>query len=176
MEKDTTDLNHNLLRCKASWAFEKRSLKETVKKKRQELIQHKGTRHRHQKWVNHQVKNDALQQKSWYRTKLQRSQEILEQLMEEWIRESNEKHLKEEELNSVAKFRVKENEGEKTYESAAKCSWEENSASPRNFGRNYPTESKIHQENCLEERNHFSLRQSWVVKNFINRKQKKKSE
>lgn len=54
--------------------------------------------------------------------KLQRSQEILEQLMEEWIRESNEKHLKEEELNSVAKFRVKENEDEKTYKSAAKCS------------------------------------------------------
>lgn len=50
MENDTTDQNHNLLRCKASWAFKKRSLKETEeKKKRQELIQHKETRHRNLK-------------------------------------------------------------------------------------------------------------------------------
>ncbi|KAM9297894.1 LOW QUALITY PROTEIN: uncharacterized protein RDI95_000813 [Morus bassanus] len=47
MEKDTTDLNHNLLRGKVAQAFEKKYLKEIEGKKRKELIQYKRTRHRH---------------------------------------------------------------------------------------------------------------------------------
>lgn len=61
MKKDTRDLNHNLLRGKVARAFEKRSLKGIEgKKKRQELILYKKTRHRHLKWVNRQVKVDEL--------------------------------------------------------------------------------------------------------------------
>lgn len=43
MEKDATDLNHNLLRCKASWAFEKRSLKETEEERGVDPAQRQDT-------------------------------------------------------------------------------------------------------------------------------------
>lgn len=50
MEKDNTDLNHNVCIGKAAWAFEKKCLKEIEgKTKRKELIQYKKTKHRHLK-------------------------------------------------------------------------------------------------------------------------------
>uniref|UniRef100_A0A8B9S196 Uncharacterized protein n=1 Tax=Accipiter nisus TaxID=211598 RepID=A0A8B9S196_9AVES len=101
MKKETRDLNHNLLRGKVAQAFEKRSLKgiEGKKKRQDELIA--------------RSKLMSFSKRLAVEQKLQRSQEILDQLMEERIRESKEKALKEEEQSFMAKFRAKEKVEEK---------------------------------------------------------------
>lgn len=74
----------------------------------------------------------------------------------------------------MAKFRTKEKEDEKTYKHAVTIA-QIKFSKPRNSGQNYPKESKIHQGNCLEERNYCSQRQSLVMENVIYRKQNKQS-
>nr|XP_009676530.1 PREDICTED: coiled-coil domain-containing protein 185 [Struthio camelus australis] len=115
LEQDTRDLKYNLLRDKMSRACEKRLSKEIErKKKRQELNQYEMTRHRRLKdQVDHQVKADELCKRHAIEQKLQRSKEILDQLMEERNRESKQKALKEEKRSVMAKFRAKETEEER---------------------------------------------------------------
>ncbi|KAM6207423.1 LOW QUALITY PROTEIN: coiled-coil domain-containing protein 185-like [Sarcoramphus papa] len=161
MGKATRGLNHNLLRGKVAQAFEKRCLKEIEgKKKRQELIQYKKTRHRHLK-VNHQVKVDELSKRLAVEQKLQRSQEIPDQLMEERIRESKQKALMEDEQSFMAKFRAKEKVEEKRRHKNMLLNIPERKIeqAPEMPAKTIQQKVKhIKEINCLKERNHHSQR------------------
>ncbi|XP_067402606.1 coiled-coil domain-containing protein 185-like [Emydura macquarii macquarii] len=114
-EKNAKQYNYNLLKEKMAEAFEKRLLKEMEgKKKRQDLNQYEKTRRRHLRaQMDHQVKADELYKRLSIEQKLQRSQEILDHLMEERNKELKEKSLRDEEQGLLAKFRAKETEEEK---------------------------------------------------------------
>uniref|UniRef100_A0A674HXG6 Trichohyalin-plectin-homology domain-containing protein n=1 Tax=Terrapene triunguis TaxID=2587831 RepID=A0A674HXG6_9SAUR len=114
-ERNAKQYNYNLLKEKMAQAFEKRLLKEMEGKKRsQNLNQYEKTRHRPLKaQMDHQVKADELYKRLSIEQKLQRSQEILDQLMEERNKELKEKSLRDEEQVLLAKFRAKETEEEK---------------------------------------------------------------
>uniref|UniRef100_A0A8C0IXA6 Uncharacterized protein n=1 Tax=Chelonoidis abingdonii TaxID=106734 RepID=A0A8C0IXA6_CHEAB len=114
-EKNAKQYNYNLLKEKMAQAFEKRLLKEMEGKKRsQDLNQYEKNRHRPLKaQMDHQVKADELYKRLSIEQKLQRSQEILDQLMEERNKELKEKSLRGEEQGLLAKFRAKETEEEK---------------------------------------------------------------
>nr|XP_025035446.1 coiled-coil domain-containing protein 185 isoform X1 [Pelodiscus sinensis] len=112
-EKSAKQYNYNLLKEKMAQAFEKRLLKEMEGKKRsQDLNQYEKNRHLKAK-MDHQVKADELYKRLSIEQKLQRSQEILDQLMEERNNELKEKSLRDEEQGLLAKFRAKETEEEK---------------------------------------------------------------
>ncbi|KAM7173249.1 coiled-coil domain-containing protein 185 [Macrochelys suwanniensis] len=114
-EKNTKQYNYNQLKEKMAQAFEKRLLKEMEGKKRsQDPNQYEKNRHRPLKvQMDHQVKADELYKRLSIEQKLQRSQEILDQLMEERNKELKEKSLRDEGQGLLAKFRAKETEEEK---------------------------------------------------------------
>ncbi|CAM5101135.1 unnamed protein product [Eretmochelys imbricata] len=114
-EKNAKQHNYNLLKEKMAQAFEKRLLKEMEGKKRsQDLNHYEKNRPRPLKaQMDHQVKADELYKRLSIEQKLQRSQEILDQLMEERNKELKEKSLRDEGQGLLAKFRAKETEEEK---------------------------------------------------------------
>ncbi|XP_054853626.1 coiled-coil domain-containing protein 185 [Eublepharis macularius] len=96
-------------------ALEKRLMKEMERKrKRADTNEYKKARHMHMKErVDDRLKAEELYKRLCIEQKLQRSQEILEQLLEERNRELKEKSCKEEEQGLIAKVRAKETEEEK---------------------------------------------------------------
>ncbi|XP_068792588.1 coiled-coil domain-containing protein 185 [Struthio camelus] len=164
LEQDTRDLKYNLLRDKMSRACEKRLSKEIErKKKRQELNQYEMTRHRRLKdQVDHQVKADELCKRHAIEQKLQRSKEILDQLMEERNRESKQKALKEEKRSVMAKFRAKETEEERRRRKSMLLQIAEMKIQQAQEMLAKTIQQKVQrskQINCLKERNHHSQRQ-----------------
>ncbi|XP_025960812.2 coiled-coil domain-containing protein 185 [Dromaius novaehollandiae] len=164
LEQDTRDLNYSLLRDKMSRACEKRLSKEIEgKKKRKELNQHEMTRHRRLKGqVDHQVKAGELCKRHAIEQKLQRSKEILDQLMEERNRESKQKALKEEKRSFMAKFRAKETEEEKRRRKSMLLQIAEMKIQQAQEMVAKTMQQKVQRSkeiNCLKERNHRFQRQ-----------------
>lgn len=103
--------------------------------------------------------------------KLQRSQEILDQLMEERIRESKEKALKEEEQSFMARFRAKEKVEEKRRHKRMLLNIAERKIQqdPEILAKIIQQKVKhIKEINCLKERNHHSQRQTLIMMKDVN--------
>ncbi|XP_063146896.1 coiled-coil domain-containing protein 185 [Candoia aspera] len=115
MDRGSKDQNSHAYKEKMLQALEKRLIKEMERKKRKvELNDYKKLKHMQMKDpAEDRLKADELYKRLCIEQKLQRSQEILEQLLEERNRELKEKSFKEEEQGIVAKVRAKETEEEK---------------------------------------------------------------
>ncbi|KAJ7341895.1 hypothetical protein JRQ81_007545 [Phrynocephalus forsythii] len=114
-ERNAQDQNSHLYKEKMLQALEKRLMKEMERKRRKmDVNEHKRNRYVQMKdQVDDRLKADELYKRLCIEQKLQRSQEILEQLLEERNRELKEKTCKEEEQGTLAKVRAKETEEEK---------------------------------------------------------------
>ncbi|XP_074720691.1 coiled-coil domain-containing protein 185-like [Strix uralensis] len=170
MEKDTRDLNHNLLRGEVAQAFEKRCLKETEGKKRQELIQYKKTRQRHPSELITRSNFISFSKRLAVEQKLQRSQEILDQLMEQRIRESKDKALKKEQ-SFMAKFRAKEKvEDERRHKSMLLNIAESKvQQDPEMLAKTIQQKvNHIKEINSLKERNRHSQTQTLMMMKNVN--------
>ncbi|ETE70704.1 putative protein C1orf65, partial [Ophiophagus hannah] len=115
MDRNVKDQNSHAYKEKMLQALEKRLIKEMERKKRKvEPNDYKKLKPMQLKDpVEDKLKADELYKRLCIEQKLQRSQEILEQLLEERNRELKEKSYKEEEHGIVAKARAKETEEEK---------------------------------------------------------------
>ncbi|XP_044305019.1 coiled-coil domain-containing protein 185 [Varanus komodoensis] len=114
-ERTARDNNSHLYKEKMLQALEKRLLKDMERKRRKmEMNEYKRSRHMQMKdQTDERLKADELYKRLCIEQKLQRSQEILEQLLEERNRELKEKTFREEEQGMIAKVRAKETEEEK---------------------------------------------------------------
>ncbi|XP_015262831.1 PREDICTED: coiled-coil domain-containing protein 185 [Gekko japonicus] len=114
-ERNAKERASHLYKEQMLQALERRLMKEMEKKrKRADMNKYKKARHMHMKeQVDDKVKAEELYKRLCIEQKLQRSQEILEQLLEERNRELKEKSFKEEEQGLIAKVRAKETEEEK---------------------------------------------------------------
>lgn len=114
-EKNAKERASHLYKEQMLQALERRLMKEMEKKKkRADTNDYKRVRHMHTKeQVDDRVKAEELYKRLCIEQKLQRSQEILEQLIEERNRELKEKSFKEEEQGLIAKVRAKETEEDK---------------------------------------------------------------
>ncbi|XP_060094784.1 coiled-coil domain-containing protein 185 [Heteronotia binoei] len=114
-DKNAKERSSHLYKEQMLQALERRLMKEMEKKrKRADMNEFKRARHMHtKKQVDDRVKAEELYKRLCIEQKLQRSQEILEQLIEERNRELKEKSFKEEEQGLIAKVRAKETEEEK---------------------------------------------------------------
>uniref|UniRef100_A0A670Y8U0 Trichohyalin-plectin-homology domain-containing protein n=2 Tax=Pseudonaja textilis TaxID=8673 RepID=A0A670Y8U0_PSETE len=115
LDRNVKDQNSHAYKEKMLQALEKRLIKEMERKKRKvEPNDYKKLKPMQMKDpVEDKLKADELYKRLCIEQKLQRSQEILEQLLEERNRELKEKSYKEEEHGIVAKARAKETEEEK---------------------------------------------------------------
>ncbi|KAM6467432.1 coiled-coil domain-containing protein 185 [Liasis olivaceus] len=115
MDRNAKDPNSHAYKEKMLQALEKRLIKEMERKKRKvDVNDYKKLKHMHVKDpVDDRLKADELYKRLCIEQKLQRSQEILEQLLEERNRELKEKSYKEEDQGIVAKVKAKETEEEK---------------------------------------------------------------
>ncbi|XP_062981797.1 coiled-coil domain-containing protein 185 [Elgaria multicarinata webbii] len=114
-ERSARENSSHLYKEKMLQALEKRLMKEMERKRRKiDMNEYKRARHMQMKGqVDERLKADELYKRLCIEQKLQRSQEILEQLLEERNRELKEKTFKEEEQGVIAKVRAKESEEEK---------------------------------------------------------------
>ncbi|XP_077156696.1 coiled-coil domain-containing protein 185-like [Paroedura picta] len=114
-ERNAKDRASHLYKEQMLQALERRLMKEMEKKrKRADVNEYKKARHMHTKeQVDNRLKAEELYKRLCIEQKLQRSQEILEQLLEERNRELKEKSFKEEEQGLIAKVRAKETEEER---------------------------------------------------------------
>ncbi|XP_048347861.1 coiled-coil domain-containing protein 185 [Sphaerodactylus townsendi] len=114
-ERNARDHASHLYKEQMLQALERRLIKEMERKrKRADTNQYKKARHMHTKeQVDDRVKAEELYKRLCIEQKLQRSQEILEQLIEERNRELKERSFKEEDQDVITKVRAKETEEEK---------------------------------------------------------------
>lgn len=114
-ERSTKERASHLYKEQMLQALERRLMKDMEKKrKRADMNEYKKARHVHTKQqVDDRLKAEELYRRLCIEQKLQRSQEILEQLIEERDRDLKGKSFKEEEQGLLAKVRAKESEEEK---------------------------------------------------------------
>uniref|UniRef100_A0A8D0C8B6 Coiled-coil domain containing 185 n=1 Tax=Salvator merianae TaxID=96440 RepID=A0A8D0C8B6_SALMN len=114
-ERNSKEQNSHLYKEKMLQALEKRLVKEMERKRRKaDVDEYKKPKHMQVKdQEDDRLKADELYKRLCIEQKLQRSQEILEQLLEERNRELKDKSCKEEEQGLMANVRAKETEEEK---------------------------------------------------------------
>nr|XP_056712834.1 coiled-coil domain-containing protein 185-like [Euleptes europaea] len=145
-------------------ALERRLMKEMERKrKRADVNQYKKARHvRAKEQADDRGKAEELYKRLCIEQKLQRSQEILEQLIEERNRELKEKSLKEEEQGLIAKVRTKETEEEKRRrkEMLLQIAEMKIQQAKEIMTKNIQDRAQRAREiNCMKERNHHCRKQ-----------------
>ncbi|XP_061482297.1 coiled-coil domain-containing protein 185 [Rhineura floridana] len=163
-ERTAQEQNSHLHKEKMLQVLEKRLIKEMERKRRKiDLNEYKRTKHMHVKdQMDDRLKADELYKRLCIEQKLQRSQEILEQLLEERNRELKEKTFKEEEQGLIAKVRAKETEEEKRRRKEMLLQIAEMKIQQAReiMSKNIQDKAQHMREiNCMKERNHHCRKQ-----------------
>uniref|UniRef100_A0A7M4EAM5 Uncharacterized protein n=2 Tax=Crocodylus porosus TaxID=8502 RepID=A0A7M4EAM5_CROPO len=109
-EREAHEPRGSRLQDRMAQALEKKLLKDTERRRHAQ-----APRRRPKEQVDHQVQAEELYRRLAIEQRLQRSQEILDQLMEERNEELKGRSLGEEEQGLVAQLRAKETEEEKKH-------------------------------------------------------------
>ncbi|XP_032999609.1 coiled-coil domain-containing protein 185 [Lacerta agilis] len=163
-DRRTKEQNSALYKERMLQALEKRLIKDMERKRRKiDMNDYKQAKHMSAKdQVEDRVKADELYKRLCIEQKLQRSQEILEQLLEERNRELKEKTLKEEEQGLIAKVRAKETEEEKRRRKEMLLQIAEMKIQQAReiMSKNIRDRSqRVRELNCMKERNHHFRKQ-----------------
>ncbi|XP_020649738.3 coiled-coil domain-containing protein 185 [Pogona vitticeps] len=163
-ERNTRDQDSHLYKERMLQALEKRLMKEMERKRRKiEMNECKRDRYMQLKdQMDDQLKADELYKRLCIEQKLQRSQEILEQLLEERNRELKEKAFKEEEQGMLAKVRAKETEEERRRRKEMLLQIAEMKIQQAReiMSKNVQDRAQCMREiNCMRERNHHCRKQ-----------------
>ncbi|KAJ6655226.1 hypothetical protein lerEdw1_005570 [Lerista edwardsae] len=163
-EKNSREHSTHMYKEKMLQALEKKLIKEMERKRRKvDMNDYKKTRHTHLKeQVDDRIKADELYKRLCIEQKLQRSQEILEQLLDERNRELKEKSFKEEEQGMIARAKAKETEEEKRRRKEMLLQIAEMKIQQARdiMTKNIQDRSQRMQEiNCMKERNHHCRKQ-----------------
>nr|XP_008118882.1 PREDICTED: coiled-coil domain-containing protein 185 [Anolis carolinensis] len=163
-ERSTRDQSSHAYKEKMLQALEKRLMKEMERKRRKtDMNEYRRAQHMHNKdQMDDRLKADELYKRLCIEQKLQRSQEILEQLLEERNRELKERSLKEEEQGMIAKVRAKETEEEKRRRKEMLLQIAEMKIQQAReiMSKNIEDRAQHTKEmNCLRERNHHCRKQ-----------------
>ncbi|KAL8186469.1 UNVERIFIED_CONTAM: hypothetical protein K2H54_071565 [Gekko kuhli] len=163
-ERNAKERASHLYKEQMLQALERRLLKEMEKKRtRADMNKYKKNRHmRTKEQVDDRVKAEDLYKRLCIEQKLQRSQEILEQLLEERNRELKEKSFKEEEQGLIAKVRAKETEEEKRRRKEMLLQIAEMKIQQAKEIVNRNTQNRVQRAreiNLMKERNHHCRKQ-----------------
>ncbi|XP_053140015.1 coiled-coil domain-containing protein 185 [Hemicordylus capensis] len=163
-ERSAREQSSHVYKERMLQALEKKLMKEMERKRRKvDMNEYKRTKNVYAKeQVGDRLKADELYKRLCIEQKLQRSQEILEQLLEERNRELKDKSFKEDEQSMVAKVRAKETEEEKRRrkEMLLQIAEMKIQQAREMMTKNIQDRTqRVKEMNCIKERNHHSRKQ-----------------
>nr|XP_060609257.1 coiled-coil domain-containing protein 185-like [Anolis sagrei ordinatus] len=162
-ERSAREQSSHAYKEKMLQALEKRLMKEMERKRRKtDMNEYRRAQHMHKDQMDDRLKADELYKRLCIEQKLQRSQEILEQLLEERNRELKERSFKEEEQGMIAKVRAKETEEEKRRRKEMLLQIAEMKIQQAReiMSKNIDDRAQhVKEMNCLKERNHHCRKQ-----------------